>query len=291
MAEPSYVILTESSCDLTAELAAAADVEVVPLTFTMEGRTYPHYPDGRAMPLDEFYRKMRAGVVSTTAAANTAELTEAMERHLEAGRDVLFLCFSSGLSSTRDACALAAAELRERYPQRTVETVDTLAASAGQGLLVLLAGRKRLAGASLEEVRAFAEETKWKTAHWFTVEDLKYLKRGGRISPAVAAVGSMLQIKPVLHVDDEGHLIPVDKVRGRKASLQALVRHMEETALPDQDTVLIAQADCAEEAEALAEQIRQRFAPRETLVVPMGPVIGTHTGPGLMALFFLGTHR
>ena len=289
--ERSYAILTESSCDLTPELAARADVEILPLTFTMEGVTYPHYPDCRAMSLDTFYGKLRAGVSSTTAAANGIELSEAMERHLRAGEDVLFLCFSSGLSSTRDVCALAAAELRERYPERRVETVDTLAASGGQGLLALLAGERRLAGASLEEVRAFVEETKFHMAHWFTVDDLTYLKRGGRVSPAAAALGSMLRIKPVLHVDDEGHLIPMEKARGRKASLQALLRRMEESALRPQETVLLCHADCQAEAEALAEQIRAAFSPREVLIAPLGPVIGTHTGPGLMALFFLAEHR
>ena len=226
-----------------------------------------------------------------TAAANVVELTEGMEKHLRQGQDVLFLCFSSGLSSTRDACALAAEDLRERYPDRKIYTVDTLAASGGQGMLALLAGRKRKEGASIEEVRDFAEATKLHIAHWFTVNDLVYLKRGGRVSPAAAAVGTMLNIKPVLHVDDAGHLIPMEKVRGRKASIQALYRHMKETALPDQKTVLISHARCPEEAEALAEQVRTGFHPQEVLITELGPIIGAHTGPGLMALFFLADHR
>ena len=209
-----YVILTESSSDLTPELAAQAGAEVLPLNFTMEGKNYPHYPDGRAMSIPEFYERMRGGAVAVTAAANVAELTDGMEGHLRAGKDVLFLCFSSSLSSTRNACAIAANELREKYPERKIYTVDTLAASAGQGLLVLLAGRRQRAGASIEEVRDFVEETKLHMAHWFTVDDLTYLKRGGRLSSTAAAVGTMLNIKPVLHVDDEGHLIPVEKVRG-----------------------------------------------------------------------------
>lgn len=213
-----YVILTESSSDLTPELAAQAGAEVLPLNFTMEGKNYPHYPDGRAMSIPEFYERMRGGAVAVTAAANVAELTDGMEGHLRAGKDVLFLCFSSSLSSTRNACAIAANELREKYPERKIYTVDTLAASAGQGLLVLLAGRRQRAGASIEEVRDFVEETKLHMAHWFTVDDLTYLKRGGRLSSTAAAVGTMLNIKPVLHVDDEGHLIPVEKVRGRKAA-------------------------------------------------------------------------
>ena len=286
-----YVILTESSCDLTPELVAQAGVEVLPLSFTIDGKNYPHYPDARAYPIADFYQRMREGAVAVTAAANVVELTEGMEKHLRQGRDVLFLCFSSGLSSTRDACAIAAENLRERYPERKIYTVDTLAASGGQGLLVLLAGRKQKAGASIEEVRDFAEETKFHVGHWFTVDDLVYLKRGGRVSSAAAVVGTMLNIKPVLHVDNEGHLIPMEKVRGRKAAIQALFRHMQETALPDQETVMINHADCLAEAESLAERIRAEFHPKEVLIADLGPIIGAHTGPGLVTLFFLAEHR
>lgn len=286
-----YVILTESSCDLTPELVAQAGVEVLPLSFTIDGKNYPHYPDARAYPIADFYQRMREGAVAVTAAANVVELTEGMEKHLRQGRDVLFLCFSSGLSSTRDACAIAAEDLRERYPERKIYTVDTLAASGGQGLLVLLAGRKQKAGASIEEVRDFAEETKFHVGHWFTVDDLVYLKRGGRVSSAAAVVGTMLNIKPVLHVDNEGHLIPMEKVRGRKAAIQALFRHMQETALPDQETVMINHADCLAEAESLAERIRAEFHPKEVLIADLGPIIGAHTGPGLVTLFFLAEHR
>ncbi|WP_297984172.1 DegV family protein [uncultured Oscillibacter sp.] len=288
----SYVILTESSSDLTPELAEQAGAEVLPLSFTMEGKNYPHYPDQRAMSIPEFYERMRNGAVAVTAAANVAELTDGMEVHLRQGKDVLFLCFSSGLSSTRDACAIAARELQEKYPERKIYTVDTLAASAGQALLVLLAGRKQKAGASIEEARDFVEETKLHVAHWFTVDDLTYLKRGGRVSPTAAAVGTMLNIKPVLHVDDEGHLIPMEKVRGRKAALAALVKQMRETVVhPEEQTMMISHACCREEAESLRESVLAEFHPKELMTLDLGPIIGAHTGPGLMALFFLAEHR
>ena len=291
MSQP-YVILTESSCDLTPELVDQAGAEVLPLNFTMEGKNYPHYPDERAMSIPEFYEGMRNGAGAVTAAANVAELTDGMEVHLREGRDVLFLCFSSGLSSTRDACAIAANELGEKYPDRKIYTVDTLAASAGQGMLVLLAGQKQQAGASIEEVRDFVEQTKLHMAHWFTVDDLTYLKRGGRVSPTAAAVGTMLNIKPVLHVDDEGHLIPMEKVRGRKAALAALVRQMRETVVnPEEQTVVVSHSRCQEEAERLRERILEEFHPKEVLILELGPIIGAHTGPGLMALFFLAEHR
>ena len=287
----SYVILTESSCDLTPELVERAGVEVLPLSFTIDGKNYPHYPDGREFSIADFYERMRAGAVAVTAAANVAELSDGMEAHLRRGEDVLFLCFSSGLSSTRDACAIAAEELREKYPERKIYTVDTLAASGGQGLLVYLAGRRQQEGASIEAVRDFAEEWKLHIGHWFTVDNLVYLKRGGRVSPAAAAVGTMLNIKPVLHVDNDGHLIPMEKVRGRRAALQALLKHMEETALPEQETVFVCHTCCREEAEALAREVRQWFQPKELLITDVGPIIGAHTGPGLMALFFTAEHR
>lgn len=288
----SYVILTESSCDLTPELVAQTGVEVLPLNFTMEGKNYPHYPDGREMSIPEFYERMKNGAVAVTAAANVAELSDGMEVHLQKGMDVLFLCFSSGLSSTRDACGIAANELQEKYPERKIYTVDTLAASAGQGLLVLLAGKKQQGGASIEEVRDFVEETKLHMAHWFTVDDLTYLKRGGRVSPTAAAVGTMLNIKPVLHVDNEGHLIPMEKVRGRKAAVAALVKQMRKTAVRlEEQTVVVSHSRCLEEAERLRESILEEFHPKEVLILELGPIIGAHTGPGLMALFFLAEHR
>lgn len=288
----TFVILTESSCDLSQELACEIGAEVAPLNFTMEGKNYSHYPDGREMSIPEFYERMKNGAIAVTAAANATELTESMERHLQKGLDVLFLCFSSGLSSTRNACAIAADGLREKYPERKIYTVDTLAASGGQGLLVLLACRKRNAGASIEEVRDFAEETKLHIAHWFTVDDLTYLKRGGRVSPAAAVVGAMLNIKPVIHVDDEGHLIPVEKVRGRKAAVAALVRHMRGSAVrPEEQTIVVSHSRCQEEAERLRESILAEFHPKEVLILELGPIIGAHTGPGMMGLFFLAEHR
>lgn len=287
-----YVILTESSCDLTPELAERAGAEVLPLSFTLDGRNYHHYLDGREMPAEIFYQKMRDGAAPVTAAANVAELTDGMEAHLRKGQDVLFLCFSSGLSSTRSACAIAAEELRERFPERKIFTVDTLAASGGQGLLALLTGQRRREGASLEEAQDFAETVKLHVAHWFTVDNLTYLKRGGRVSPTVAAVGTMLNIKPVLHVDDEGHLIAVEKARGRRAALAALVKRLRDTAAdPAEQTVVISHTCCREEAERLRESILAEFHPKEVLITEVGPIIGAHTGPGLMALFFLAEHR
>ena len=209
-----------------------------------------------------------------------------------AGNDVLYLGFSSGLSGTYNAGALAVRELSERYPQRKVYAVDTLCASLGQGLLVYLCCMKRREGATIEEVRDYAEATKLHLCHWFTVDDLMFLKRGGRVSAATAIVGSMLSIKPVMHVDDEGHLIKVDTARGRKASIRALVAEMEKRGidLPNQH-IFISHGDCEDDANYLAKLIREKFPVKDITINYVGPVIGAHSGPGTLALFFLGTKR
>lgn len=287
-----YVILTESSCDLPPELLQRAEIEVLPLTFTLEGRTYAHYPDAREYPIEKFYEKLKDGAAAVTAAANVAELSDAMESHLKRGEDVLFLCFSSALSSTRDSCAIAAQELSEKYPDRRIYTVDTLAASLGQGLLVYLTARRRQEGATIDEARDYAEATKLRVAHWFTVDDLHFLKRGGRISPAAAMVGTMLNVKPVLHVDDEGRLISMEKVRGRKAAIHRLLEKMEEAATdPGSQLILIGHTACLPEAEGLRDMIEAEFHPKEICITDVGPIIGAHTGPGLVTLFFLAEHR
>ena len=202
------------------------------------------------------------------------------------------LTFSSGLSTTYQSAMIAAQDLQEKYPQRKINVVDTLCASLGQGLLVWYACKKRDEGLSLEELTAWCEENKQNLCHWFTVDDLMYLKRGGRVSAATALVGTMLQIKPVLHVDGEGHLINVAKARGRKASINALAAKMDELGTPGaNDTVFICHGDCLEDAEYLAAQVKEKYGVKNVFIYYVGAVIGSHSGPGTLALFFLGKHR
>ena len=215
-----------------------------------------------------------------------------MRKILDSGRDVLYLAFSSALSTTYQSAVIAADDLREAYPDRKIYVVDSLSASLGQGLLVYLCVQEKRKGRTVDEVHAFAEETKGKVCHWFTVDDLNHLKRGGRVSAAAALFGTMLSIKPVLHVDDTGHLVPVSKARGRKASLLALVDRMAESAIdPAEQTVFISHGDCEADAEFVAEEVRRRFGVRDVHINYVGPVIGNHSGPGTLALFFLGSHR
>ena len=288
----SYVIVTDSSADLSAQMAEKAGVQVLPLRFTVGGKTYYNWPDNREMDPKVFYRMLREGEVATTAAVNVEQYLQAMEPELQAGRDVLVLAFSSGLSATYNSSAIAAEELREKYPERKIYTVDTLCASLGQGLLVWLAAKERAKGKTIDEVRDWAVGHKLSICHQFTVDDLHFLKRGGRISATTAVVGTMLKIKPVLHVDDGGKLVNIGKARGRKASLKALVDRMEETAIdPAGQTVFISHGDCLTDAEFVAEEVRRRLGVKTVRINYVGPVIGNHSGPGTMALFFLGKER
>ena len=288
----NYDLFTDSSADFTDEMARKLEVGVLPLSFTIEGKTYQNWPDNRAMSPADFYGKLRSGSMATTSAVNVADFIERLTPVLTEGRDALILSFSSGLSATFDSAQMAAKELMERFPNRKVHVVDTLCASMGQGLLVWYAAQMRQAGKCIDEVRDWVEANKLNLCHWFTVDDLMFLKRGGRVSSATAMVGTMLSIKPVLHVDNEGHLIKVGTARGRNASLKALVDHMAATAInPGGQTVFISHGDCLADAQKVAADLKARFGTKEVVINTVGPVIGAHSGPGTVALFFMGSKR
>ena len=287
-----YVILTDSCCDLTAEMVGELGVEVLPLSLQMEGKTYRNYLDGRDIGFQEFYARIRNGALATTSAVNVGEFEAKMREILKTGKDILSISFSSALSTTYQSSVIAAEELKSEFPDARILTVDSLCASLGQGLFVWLCAQEQKKGKTIDEVKAFAEETKAHLCHWFTVDDLNHLKRGGRISAATALFGTMLAIKPVMHVDDEGRLTPVSKARGRRASLTALVDRMEESAMdPENQTVFISHGDCLEDAEFVAGEVRRRLGVKAIHINYVGPVIGNHSGPGTMALFFLGKAR
>ena len=288
----NYRIVTDSAADMSAAMVEESGVTVLPLCFTMEEESYEDHPDRRAMPIEEFYRRLREGKMATTSAVNVSQYIDVLEPMLQAGEDVLVLAFSSGLSTTYNSSAIAVAELREKYPERKSFTVDTLCASLGQGLLVWQAAALQKAGRSLEEVRDWAEANKLKLCHWVAVDDLAHLKRGGRISATTALVGGMLSIKPIIHVDNEGHLINVGKVRGRAASLKHLVDEMEKRVTnPREQIIFISHSDCLEDARVVGEEVKRRFGVKDVVYNHIGPVIGAHTGPGTVALFFMGTER
>ena len=236
MKEKNYVILTDSTTDISQEIADEIDVKVWPMQFELDGLTYRNFPDEREMKSDEFYDIMRKGKMPKTSQINVVDFCEYFSEYLDKGLDVLYICFSSGLSGTYNNSLIAIEELKGRYPDRKIISVDSLAASMGEGLLVYLAAQQKKKGMGLEELAKWVEDNRLHLCHWFTVDDLHHLKRGGRVSPATAIVGSALNIKPVLHVDDEGHLINMSKVRGRKASLNAMVDQMVETYTDQFDT-------------------------------------------------------
>lgn len=285
-----YIIFTDSGCDITPELLKDWGVECCPLTF--------HFTDSEQeytnsdMPSKDFYDAMRAGKIAKTSAVNVETFKQAFEAALQNGNDVLYLGFSGGLSNTANAGQLAVNELAESYPDRKLFAVDSLCASAGQGLLLRLAVEKKESGASIEELAAYLEENKLHLCHEFTVDDLVYLKRGGRVSPTVALIGTMLSIKPVMHVDDEGHLVKVTQARGRKAALKALVDKYSENAIdPENGKIYICQADCMDDAKRIDEMIHARHGNNVDLIVYTGSVIGAHSGPGTIAVFYLGKKR
>jgi len=287
-----YVIFSDSSMDIAPEVYAKWGVQCIALNYRFQNEE-AEYADGDGqLTTVDFYNRMRAGGVAKTAAVNTERFAEAFEPVLAAGQDLLYLGFSSGLSNTYNAGRIAVEQLREKYPDRKILAVDTLAASAGQGLLVYLTVLKKREGAAIEEAAKWAEKNRLHLCHWFTVDDLVYLKRGGRVSATAAFVGNILGIKPVLHVDNEGHLINMQKARGRRNALATMAEKYKQTALcPSSGHVFISHGDCRDDAVLLADMLREQCGAEVELITMIGPVIGAHSGPGTLALFFLGTER
>lgn len=290
MSENRYVIITDNTADLPGEFIHRNALPIVSLEYSIAGKDY----DDRTEKLDpaEFYRLMRAGEMTRTNQANPDQIRDIFEIYLREGYDILFIAFSSGLSGTCGNGYIAAEEMREKYPERSIEVVDTLAASLGEGMLVYKALKKKSEGASLDEVHSWLMENRLHLCHYFTVDDLHFLHRGGRVSKTAAVVGTMLGIKPVLHVDNEGHLIPLTKVRGRKQSLLKLVDYMEETVGDyKNDIIFISHGDCLQDAQFVADEVKKRFGIENFVMNYVGPTIGAHSGPGTVALFFLGKKR
>ena len=288
-----YQIVTDSSCNLTDALISRFNLMILPLRFMSDGEEYQSYTEGEKSDLQRFYKMMRDGKVFTTSLPYPNESEKTFRAILDGGSDLLYLGFSSGLSGTYQASGIILEDLKAEYPDRKILHIDTLAASMGEGLLVYKAAVMAEAGAAIEDVCKWVEDNRLKLAHWFTVDDLMYLFRGGRVSKTSAWAGSLLNIKPVLHVDDEGHLIPMEKVRGRKKSIQRLFDHMKESAdrpVSDQ-TVFISHGDCEEDAHYLAGLIREELGDCDIVINYIDPVIGAHSGPGTLALFFMADKR
>ena len=286
----NYVIFTDSCCDISPETLAKWDVTYADMTFTFVGEDKEYI--GTDISNKDFYDRMKQGAIAKTAAINAAAFTDAFEPILKEGKDILYVAFSSGLSTTVNSANMAVADLKEQYPDRKIIVVDTLAASAGGGLMVYMAVNKKNEGATLEENAAYIESLVPNHCIWFTVDDLEYLKRGGRVSPLVALAGGILGIKPILQMDDEGHLVKVSTARGRKNAIEALASKYAELSFEEKNTpIFISHAECEEDAKRLADILKERHNADVTLITEIGPVIGSHAGPGTIAMFFIGKHR
>ena len=285
----NYKIITDSACDLPAKTLASLDVAAAPLSVLFRGKTMA---DTVGAEIKELFDGLREGEMASTSAVNPEGWSTIMEPVLKEGKDLLVLGFSSALSTTYQSAVIAADELKEKYPERKINVIDTRCAALGQGLLVTHACKKRDEGLSLDELTAWVEDHKLKLCHWVTVNDLMHLKRGGRVSATTAIVGSMLQFKPIIHVNDEGKLINVGKIRGRKASMEHLAEQMAAHIIPEEnDTIFITHGDCLEEAKELEKILKKKCGVKKVFIGHIGAVIGSHTGPGVLAVFFFGDHR
>ncbi|MCM1569952.1 MAG: DegV family protein [Roseburia sp.] len=286
-----FKLMTDSTADLPVEYLRQNHIGCINLSYLLDGITYGQ---GKELAPKDFFDMMREGKMPTTSQINPSEAKVFFEEAIQTDREILYLAFSSGLSGTYNNMRLAAEEIMEEHPDCRIEVVDTLCASMGEGLIVYKANQLRNQGKSLDEVKEWVESQKLRVIHVFTVDDLFHLYRGGRVSKTAAVIGTLVGIKPLLHVDDEGHLINIDKIRGRKKSLSALVEHMAEKVRDydgENDMVMISHGDALEDAEYVRDLIKERFGIENFMINSLGPVIGAHTGPGLIALFFMGTER
>lgn len=286
-----FVIVTDTTADLPKDYLEKNDIGLLALSFQLEGK---EYAGDQPLDIKDFYDKMRSGLMITTAQVNPEQAKIKFEEYLKQGYDVLYISFSSGLSGTYNNTRIAANELNEKYNESKVVIVDSLCASLGEGFLVNKAVELKKAGKNIDEVVKWLEENKLHVCHYFTVDDLNHLYRGGRVSKATAVIGTVMGVKPILHVDNEGKLIPIGKVRGRKKSLNSLVDNMEKligSYKSQNDIVFISHGDAKEDAELVADKIKERLGIQSFLISPVGPTIGAHSGPGTIALFFMGENR
>ena len=287
-----YVIFTDATADMTEAFVQKEGIRVLPMQYEMDGEVYTYCRDWTDEQIHAFYDLLRNGKTATTSQIAPFIYNEAFEAVLKEGKDILYVCFSSGLSATIQSARLAIEELSKAYPEQKIICVDSLGATSGETLVVEAAAECRGRGLSVEECAEYLNARVKNMAHWFTVDDLMFLKRGGRISATTAILGSALQIKPVMHVDDEGHLVAVDKVRGRKLAMKAIANKLKETAIePEKQTIYICHGDVKEEAEQIAQRIRETVAVKDIVILPLTPIIGVHSGPGTLAVFFWAEQR
>lgn len=283
----SYVLVSDATLDLPLDLINRFDIQVVPMAFTLDGEEILHYPDERNMTNEAFYQALKNGKTSSTSQINPATYVEFMTPILESGKDILYICFTSGLSGTYQSALIARDMLLEDYPERNIEVIDSLCASAGQGYFLYLIGLEKEKGMSMEELKDWALAHRNRVAHWFTVDDLFHLQRGGRLSFAEAMLGSALKIKPIISVDEKGALYTENKVRGNKKAVEYMIGKINESMDESQTTLFVAHGDAEERAEEFKQKILEKTPAENIITTKIGPIIGSHTGPGMLAVLFL----
>ena len=288
----TYQIITDATADLNEELLAGLpDVKIIPMHVQVNGKEYLFGPGGN-ITNEEFYAYLRSGQFATTSQINPETYRDHFEKILKQGMDVLYLCFSSGMSKTIQSAQMAIAELQEEYPDRTILCLDTLCAAVGEGLFVMEAASKQAQGMDIQELYNWLEAHRLNLCHWVTVDTFDHLKHGGRVSATSAAMGTLLGIKPLIHVDADGKLVAMGKPRGKKKALEALLSNMEKGWLPEiSNQVIIGHGDSLDVAKELRDMVAARFPEAEIYIAPIGPIIGAHAGPGVMTVFFWGNNH
>ena len=288
----TYKIVTDATADLPEDFVQSMGLSVIPMECRLNDETFIYDPTGKFLKPEAFYAQMRDGAATSTSQINVFAYTSHFEPILQAGEDILYIAFSSALTGSQQSAVIAIQDLNARYPERRILMVDSLCASLGEGLMVYAATKKMEEGLDIDSLTQWVMDNRLNLCHWFTVDDLEYLARGGRLSAASAFLGTALRIKPVLHVDSEGRLVPLEKVQGRKHSLKSLVEHMEKNYIPERnDIVFIGHADSSEDAEYVRQLVEERLHVKNFLVYFIGPIIGAHSGPGTIALFHFGKSR
>jgi len=288
----NYQIVVDSTSDLPAKMADEMGLVVIPYIVSMDGKDYYNYLDGREISAKDFYNALRSGKQATTTQVTPFRYVETWEPFLSEGKDILYMCLSSGLSKSYDQSLMAVKEMQEKYPERKVISIDTRSASVGQGILAIYAARARDEGKSLEENAAHLEELVPRVQHWIMADDLHHLKRGGRVSGAAAIMGTMLSVKPILNIFGNGKIAPVAKVKGRKKAMAHIVEQLVSQQVDVANRPMcIAHGDDIELAQMLQDLVIEKFGKCEFVVNDFGPVIGAHTGPSAIAAVFIGAER
>lgn len=283
----SYILASDATLDLPLDMVEKYHIAVVPMAFNLDGQEILHYPDERNMSIESFYEALKQGKTASTSQINPATYVEFFTPILEKGEDILYVCFTSGLSGTYQSALIAKDMLSEDFPERTIYVIDSLCASAGLGYFMNLVGQKKDEGFTLEELKDWVVENRTRIAHWFTVDDLFHLQKGGRLSLAEAMLGSALKIKPIISVDGEGKLYVENKVRGNKKSVEYMIAKINDTMDENEHTVFIGHGDAEERALELKEKLLERTKAENIRITKIGPIIGTHTGPGMLAVLFM----